>query len=43
MLAVITQPYTVGGRAWVSNYMHSKAWDVITYPFLNLNGATVEV
>ena len=29
--------------AWISNYIHSKAWDEITYPFLNFNGATVEV
>ena len=43
MLAVITQPYNNINRAWVSNYMHSKAWDVITYPFVNFNGATGEV
>ena len=29
--------------AWISNYTHYKAWDEITYPFLNFNGATVEV
>ena len=29
--------------AWISNLMHSKVWDGITYPFLNFNGATVEV
>ena len=29
--------------AWISNYMLSKVWDEITYPFLNFNGATVEV
>ena len=28
---------------WISNYIHYKVWDEITYPFLNLNGATVEV
>ena len=27
--------------AWISNYIHYKAWDEITYPFLNFNGATV--
>ena len=29
--------------AWISNYMPGKVWDEITYPFLNFNGATVEV
>ena len=29
--------------AWISNYMPSKMWDEITYPFPNFNGATVEV
>ena len=29
--------------AWISNHMLSKVWDEITYPFLNVNGATVEV
>ena len=29
--------------AWISNYMPSKVWDEITYPFLNFNGCTVEV
>ena len=29
--------------AWISNYMANKVWDEITYPFLNFNGATVEV
>ena len=28
---------------WKSNLMHSNAWDGITYPFQNFNGATVEV
>ena len=28
--------------AWTSNYMPSKVWDEITYPFLNFNSATVE-
>ena len=29
--------------AWISNYTHYNMWDEITYPFLNFNGATVEV
>ena len=29
--------------AWISNYIHYKVWDEITYPFLNFNGATVGV
>ena len=29
--------------AWKSNHIHYKLWDEITYPFLNFNGATVEV
>ena len=29
--------------AWISNYIPRKAWDEITYPFLNFNGCTVEV
>ena len=28
---------------WLSNYIHYNVWDVITYPFLNFNGCTVEV
>ena len=30
-------------RTWMSNYMSAKMWDEITYPFPNLNGATVEI
>ena len=32
-------------QAWMSNHMPGKVWDgiTITYPFLNFNGATVEV
>ena len=26
-----------------NNYIHYKEWDEITYPFLDFNGATVEV
>ena len=29
--------------AWISNHRPSEVWDEITYPFLNFNGATVEV
>ena len=29
--------------AWISNYIHYKVWDEITYPFPNFNGCTVEV
>ena len=29
--------------AWISNYIHYKMSDEIIYPFLNFNGATVEV
>ena len=29
--------------AWISNYIHYNVWDEITNPFLNFNGATVEV
>ena len=28
---------------WISNHIHVKVWDEITYPFLNFNGCTVEV
>ena len=29
--------------AWISNHLPCKVWDGITYPFLNFNGATIEV
>ena len=29
--------------AWINNNMLGKVWDEINYPFLNFNGATVEV
>ena len=29
--------------AWICNHIHYKVWDEINYPFLNFNGATVEV
>ena len=32
-----------GAPACISNYTHYNAWNEITYPFLNFNGATVEV
>ena len=28
---------------WIRNYMSSKEWGEITYPFPNFNGGTVEV
>ena len=28
---------------WISNYIHFKVWDKITYPFPNFNGYTAEV
>ena len=28
---------------WMSNHMAGKVWQEITYPFLNVNGTTVEV
>ena len=30
------------GMVWVSNYIHYRVWDEITYPFPNFNGITVE-
>ena len=27
----------------ISNYIHYKVWDEITYPFPNFNGVTIEV
>ena len=29
--------------AWISNRIHYKGWNEITYPFPNFNGATVDV
>ena len=29
--------------AWINNYIHYKMCDEIAYPFLNFNGATIEV
>ena len=29
--------------AWISDYIHYKVWDEITYSFLNFNICTVEV
>ena len=31
------------GPVYINNHILSKVWDEITYPFLNVNGATVEV
>ena len=36
--------WVLGPRlGWISNYIHYKGWDEITYPFPNFNGTTVEV
>ena len=29
--------------AWISNFIHYRVWDEVTYPFPNFNGATIEV
>ena len=29
--------------AWISNYINSKVWDEITYPFPNSSGTAIEV
>ena len=29
--------------AWISNYIHNKVWDKITYPFPNFDFSTIEV
>ena len=29
--------------AWISNHIHYKVWDEITYPFLNFHHGTIEV
>ena len=29
--------------AWISNYIHFKMWDEITYPFPNFNCAAIEL
>ena len=34
---------TINIASLISNYTHYNVWDEITYPFLNFNGATVEV
>ena len=28
--------------AWISNYIHYKVWNEITYPFPNFNGCAVK-
>ena len=46
-LELIRGPFYQNGltliTAWISNYMSSKVWDEITYPFPNFNGVNVEV
>ena len=40
-------PFYYYGITWIpariGNFIHYKVWDVITYPFINFNGCTVEV
>ena len=47
MMLMISGPFYKHGLilipAWISNYIYYKEWDEINYPFLNFNGATVEV
>ena len=38
-----TRNYSSNSSNYSSNYTHYNVWDEITYPFLNFNGATVEV
>ena len=45
---VTTSPFTdmdslLSNHEYVIKSIHYKEWDEITYPFLNFNGATVEV
>ena len=40
---VLSWMFTASIPAWIINYTHYNVWDEITYPFLNLNGTTVEV
>ena len=48
MAAILSRPEWVNNKmlqphgltlipAWISNYIHYKLWDEITYPFLNFN------
>ena len=48
LIPCLTQQYWPGLcltliSAWISNYVHYKMWDEMTYPFPNFNGCTVEV
>ena len=38
---ITTTPDTIA--AWISNYIHYKVWDEITYAFPNFNSCTIEV
>ena len=40
---IMEKSYDGLSPSWISNYTHYYVWDKITYPFLNFNGATVEV
>ena len=37
MLLLLLSIWIEWNRAWISNYIHYKVWDEITYPFLNFN------
>ena len=47
LLSITWDPFYLHGLtsilAWISNYILYDVWAEITYPFLNFNGATVEV
>ena len=43
VLEILNHHRKVQMPPWVSNYIHYKMWNEITNPFLNFNGATVEV
>ena len=38
----LSQRFDISGPN-IINYIHYKVWDETTYPFLNLNGATIDV
>ena len=44
VVSVIDYAYdTEVDTAWINNHIHFKVWDEITHPFLNSNGAAIEV
>ena len=42
-LVVVLCSWVLGGFMSMTYLIHYKVWNEITYPFLNSNGATVEV